>query len=169
MLGLWAVSSPLLSDAPDQPALAAAREKAQHWLVGAATGPELNSLLWRLMSALRLGPPAEATRPLVDQLLSRQRPDGGWAQTDSLPSDPLATGQALFVLQSAGVDSHDGALQRGMAYLVDSQSADGGWTMHSRPATPDGPPGKTVAGSPISYTGTAWATIGLIRCGGRVD
>jgi hypothetical protein len=169
LLGLWAISSPLLSDAPDQPALAAAREKAQHWLAGAAMGPELNSLLWRLMTAVRLGQPAESTRPLIDRLLASQRADGGWAQTDSLPSDPLATGQALYVLRSAGIDSRDAAIQRGIAYLVDSQSADGGWTMHSRPATPDGPPGKTIAGSPISYTGTAWAAIGLIRCGGPRD
>jgi hypothetical protein len=169
LLGLWAVSSPLLADAPDQAPLATAREKARHWLAGAAPGAELDSDLWRLMIALRTEQPADVTRPLIERLLARQRPDGGWAQTDALPSDALATGQALYVLRSAGLSADDPALQRGVDCLLNTQSADGSWVMHSRPATPDGPPGKTAINSPISYTGSAWAVIGLARCGSRND
>ena len=50
-----------------------------------------------------------------------------------------------------------------VAFLVASQTADGNWTMTSRPMLdkPDGGPAKNLL--PITSAGTAWAALGLVR------
>src|SRR5262245_9745978 len=56
-----------------------------------------------------------------EQLLSPQRPDDGWAQLDTLPSDAYATGQALYALNVAG-----------RLPALQTQLADGSWHIQSR-------------------------------------
>ncbi len=66
-------------------------------------------------------------------LLKQQRPDGGWAQLDTLPSDAYATGQALFALHtSGGLSAKDPAYLRGTKFLFASQCDDGSWHVATR-------------------------------------
>jgi hypothetical protein len=109
---------------------------------------------------------AEALRPAAQELLKQQRPDGGWAQLPALETDAYATGQALMALASAGqIATSDPAYQRGVAYLLRTQFADGSWLVRSRsfpfqPYKESGfPHGKDQW---ISAAGTSWATMALM-------
>ncbi|HEV3445581.1 MAG TPA: hypothetical protein VG099_13115, partial [Gemmataceae bacterium] len=78
-------------------------------------------------------------KKLVDQLLDKQRDDGGW----SLPSlgtwvrgdgtgqetasDGYATALVLHVLQTAGVLTNDVRIAKGLAWLKRNQAATGAW------------------------------------------
>ena len=100
------------------------------------------------------------------QLLSLQRPDGGWAQSSALQSDAYATGQALVALrESRVVTVSDAAFQRGIRYLLNSQLADGSWYVRSRaPAIQpyfdsDFPHGLDQF---ISAAATNWAAMALL-------
>jgi len=103
-----------------------------------------------------------ATRSSV---LTRQRADGGWPQTDRDESDAYATGTALVILHKTGLAVDDPAYQRGLAYLLRTQADDGAWHVVTR-ATPV----QTYfdAGYPyekdqfISYLAGAWATQALL-------
>jgi ankyrin repeat protein len=98
------------------------------------------------------------------ELVSLQRPDGGWAQTPDLKSDAYATGEALYTLTSLGVPASDAAVRRGVDFLLRSQAADGSWHVASRamkiqPYFESGfPYGHDQW---ISHAGSAWAIIGL--------
>ena len=66
-------------------------------------------------------------------LLKQQRPDGGWAQLDTLPSDAYATGQALFALHtSKAISGKDPAYLHGTKFLFASQCDDGSWHVATR-------------------------------------
>ena len=79
----------------------------------------------------RCKPPARRKRTWIRPLRSccaSQRKDGGWSQTEALESDAYATGSALVVLHRAGgLATADPAYQRGIAFLLKSQLADGSW------------------------------------------
>jgi hypothetical protein len=88
------------------------------------------------------GVPASELRHDVEQLISAQRADGGWAQTAFLDSDAF----------------------RGAAYLLQSQYLDGSWHLRSR--APKFQP-YFQSGFPfdhdqwISSTATSWVLIAL--------
>lgn len=93
-----------------------------------------------------------------------QRPDGGWSQLPTLESDAYATGQALTALQAAGMKVTDTVYERGVAFLLKSQLADGSWFVKSRSEAfqpyfessfPHGPDQW------ISAAGTSWAITAL--------
>lgn len=99
------------------------------------------------------------------ELLAAQRPDGGWAQLDSIESDAYATGQAMVALYESGVLTPEGkAYQRGMVYLLRTQLADGSWLVRTR-SSPFQP--LKESGFPhgrdqwISAAGTSWAAMAL--------
>ena len=50
---------------------------------------------------------------------------------------------------------------KGQAWLVSKQQAEGNWNMTPRPNKPGDKESENVG--PITYVGTAWATLGLIR------
>jgi hypothetical protein len=101
----------------------------------------------------------------VHGLLSRQRPDGGWAQTDDMSSDVYATATAVTALQQAGGLAADHpAVVAGCRYLIQSQLPDGTWHVvtHAKPIQAyyesGFPHGKDQF---ISITATSWATLAL--------
>ena len=81
-------------------------------------------------------------RPEIDRLLGRQNDDGGWGQLRNLPSDPYATGQALYVLSQAGVPPARAEVRRGVGFLLapasrrvladDAPRPSGGEALHQR-------------------------------------
>lgn len=108
-------------------------------------------------------------RPEIEKaaadLLARQRPDGGWAQLDDIESDAYATGEAMVALYEAGAaDRASKALERGVAYLLRTQHADGSWLVRTR-SSPVQP--LKDSGFPhgrdqwISAAGTSWAAMAL--------
>jgi hypothetical protein len=111
------------------------------------------------------GADAEDIKKAVGQLLTDQRPDGGWAQLPVLASDAYATGQVLVALHRAGgVAVSDEAYRRGVKYLLRTQEDDGSWLVptRARPANryfeSGYPHGKFQF---ISFAGSCWATMAL--------
>ncbi len=103
----------------------------------------------------------------VQEILTQQRDDGGWAQLTDLDSDAYATGSALIALQQSGqIKSASKVYQRGLKFLINSQKKDGSWHVVSRSHPiqkfyeSSFPHGKDQF---ISCSGTAWATLALLQ------
>jgi ankyrin repeat protein len=111
-----------------------------------------------------------AGEPLIhraaDLLKREQNADGGWSQLSGANSDAYATGMVLVALKWAiDLPATDPVYQRGVAYLLRTQEADGSWFVHKRAAASNAyfesgfPHGKFQF---ISYAGTCWATMALM-------
>jgi hypothetical protein len=137
-----------------------ARAKAAVWLAKTPPNDTTQSAALRLLVKIRGKEPAETVRSETDRLLHQQNKDGGWGQIKDAASDAYATGQSLYVLSLAGVNWKRPELQRAARFLVDTQKADGSWLMTGR-AHPGATPSKNLV--PITYFGSAWATLGLMR------
>ena len=118
--------------------------------------------LWALDAA---GVGEDDVRKAAEELASAQHNDGGWGQTDTMESDPYATGTALVALHEAGGMSADGPVyERGVKFLLQSQQPDGSWLVHTRSK-----PFQTYyeSGFPhgkdqfISMSATGWAATAL--------
>jgi len=97
----------------------------------------------------------------IERIVAKQNADGGWSQVKDAPSDAWATGQTLYVLSPAGRKPDDPAVRKAREFLVKTQLADGSWLMKSRPKGPEMKSAKNL--EPITYSGTSWALLGLIR------
>lgn len=98
---------------------------------------------WSVLIALHaagIGPDDPAVRRAVRWLGSRQNGDGGWGESNDsyipehrqarAPSTPFQTAWALLGLLAAGEGGAE-AVQRGIAYLLRTQQAEGLWTDRS--------------------------------------
>ncbi len=100
----------------------------------------------------------------VHQLIALQRSGGGWGQTEGLPADAYATGEALYALHESGMAASDPVYRRGVDFLLRTQLDDGSWHVKTRAA---GFQPYFQSGFPhdhdqwISQAGTAWAVIAL--------
>ena len=88
-------------------------------------------------------------QPAIDELLSLQRADGGWAELTDWEADAYATGHVLYVLALAGYTADRPEIKRAVDFLVATQKEDGSWPMKSR-STPDGSPGSSKLLTPIN-------------------
>jgi ankyrin repeat protein len=100
----------------------------------------------------------------VAQLVSKQRADGGWGQTDYLASDAYATGESLWALHESGMPAADPVYARGADFLLRTQKEDGTWHVVTRalafqPYFQSGFPHDHDQW--ISQSGTAMAVIAL--------
>jgi hypothetical protein len=148
------------ADAKEKSEIRESREKSSAWLAKAKPTETTQALAVRLFADVRAGKPPKELQSEIDRLLARQNKDGGWGQDRELASDAYATGQALYFLSLAGVKSNQAELERGVSYLVSTQKEDGSWPMKSRAHPGEKPFTNPV---PITYFGSAWATMGLIR------
>jgi len=160
LLAFMALSPHVAADPKAKPAVRNSREKAAAWLRKSKPGDDTQAVALRLLRDVRAGVPAKELQAGIDQLLSRQNKDGGWSQIKGLPSDAYATGQALYFLSLAGVKNDRAEIRRAVSFLVGNQKADGSW-----PMTPRAHPGAKPASNPvpITYFGSAWATLALMR------
>lgn len=149
-------ADPAKEQAPFRDSLASARK----WLAKTKPADSTQALAIRLLRDARAGEPGKHIQAGIDQILHRQHKDGGWGQDKDLPSDAYATGQALYFLRLAGLKKDHDAIRRGVAYLSATQRDDGSWPMKSR-AHPGATPMTNPV--PITYFGSAWATLGLLR------
>ena len=140
--------------------------KARQWLAAATpiTSEDRNMKLLGLSWA---DADRAARQPLVRDIVARQQPDGGWRQHDGLTSDAYATGQTLYVLAKAGeIAPSDPVYQKGVQYLLKTQSANGAWRVVSRAPKFQAffASGFPFAGNQwISAWATGWATMALAQ------
>jgi ankyrin repeat protein len=99
----------------------------KEWLLG-AQAVILEDMDMRLVGAAA-GASAAELRKLAEPIFAQRRSDGGWAQRTGFPSDAYATGMTLWALNEAGVMRPD---DRGVKFLLGTQSADGSWHVMSR-------------------------------------
>ena len=136
-------------------------ERAAKWLESAEPRTTEDRTM-QILGICWAGHKAPADR--VRQLVSKQRADGGWGQTDNLPSDAYATGEALWALHESGLAASDPVYQRGVEFLLRTQKDDGAWHVVTRalafqPYFQSGFPYDHDQW--ISQAGTAMATIAL--------
>ena len=143
---------------------AARIERARNWLETAkpVTGEDRTM---RLLGLAWAKSPTKFLRDAAEQVIARQRQDGGWAQLEGLETDAYATGMALVALHASGqVTATDPVYQRGVGYLLRTQLDDGSWLVRTRsmpfqPYKESGfPHGRNQW---ISAAGTSWAAMAL--------
>jgi len=141
--------------------IAAVRE----WLIK-TPAKDTEDRVFRLLALDFVGAEPKLRRIAARELLSSQRLDGGWGQTERLPSDPYATASVIVALREHGGLERDAAVNsRGVAYLVRTQRPDGSWFVKSRsrpfqPYYESGfPHGKNQF---ISVSASGWAATALI-------
>jgi ankyrin repeat protein len=139
-------------------------ERARSWLQSTEPADTTD----RVFQLLGLGwaqADSETITNAVTKLLGEQRADGGWAQLPTLASDGYATGLALYALhEGGGVAALHPAYQRGVAFLLRTQLADGSWFVASRsfPVVAYSKSGFPHGRSQfISAAATCWATMAL--------
>ena len=143
----------------------AAMAQNEAWLLK-TPAEDTEDRVYRLR-ALHLLNRREAMEVEVSKLLSEQRKDGGWGQMTFLDSDAYATGTVLAALVDTGAISVVSAdYQRGVAYLVREQKADGSWHVKKRtrmvqPMFESGFPHEHDQF--ISYSASCWATYALLK------
>jgi len=125
-------------------------------------------LAFKLLGLQWCGSSTEQRKTTAAILLSMQNADGGWSQLPSLGSDAYATGQNLYALyESSMLKPDDPAYQKGLAYLLKTQNAEGAWIVSSRsfPIQPffttDFPPYDE--NQYISATASNWALMALLN------
>ena len=152
-----------------QPSVAeieAALQKADQWLIAVKLTSQ-EDLVFRVWGLAQDKAATDAVQSVLDQLLQRQREEGGWGQLPDMPSDAYATGQAIFVLREAGLSRDNARLRRGVEFLMQTRQADGSWLVKSRSKPiqeffDNGDPhGKDQF---ISISATAWAVTALAKC-----
>jgi hypothetical protein len=136
------------------------RARAATWLERQKHGESTQARALQLFRDVREGKSPTKLERGIERLLGLQREDGGWGQERGLDSDAYATGQALYFLSLAGVSSDRAEVRRAVAFLAANQREDGSWPMTSR-AHPWATPMTNPV--PITYFGSAWATLGLMR------
>ena len=138
--------------------------KAGAWL--AKTNPQgASDENWKLLGLFWSKANPDRITQSARQILSHQRPDGGWAQLPGLATDAYATGQSLYALAVSGaIDTNSAAWKRGIDYLLKTQQADGTWRVKSRsfPFQPYFESGFPYGPDQwISIAGSSWATMAL--------
>lgn len=163
LLALMSLSPHVPAEPKDKSDVRESRDKGIAWLAKEKPTDTTQALAIRLFRDVRAGRSEKELQPAIGGLFARQNKDGGWGQLKDRESDAFATGQTLYFLRLAGVDSSRPELKRGVEFLMKTQKEDGSWPMKRR-----GHPGVTPSNNiwPITYLGSAWATIGLIRTTG---
>jgi ankyrin repeat protein len=154
---------------PSQKAQADAAVARARKFLESHTARDTEERSYQLLGLRWAGAERALLRKLGAALQATQRPDGGWSSLAGRESDSYSTGQALVALHDgASVAIIDSSWQRGIAYLLKTQAADGTWHTTSRlhaPA-PLSPP-YFDAGYPhghdqfLSMQGASWAVMAL--------
>lgn len=139
-------------------------QRAASWLRNARPHNTEEQVM-QLMGLAWAGVSQRDLRPFAAGVLNAQQDDGAWSQLDGRETDAYVTGAALVALAASGmVRPPDGAYQRGVAYLLRTQQADGTWHVRTRsfpfqPLVDSGfPNGRDQW---ISAAGTSWAAMAL--------
>ena len=165
-LGLRAVQ---LYHHPSQKAQADAAVARARTFLESRTARDTEERSYQLLGLRWAGADRATLRKLAVALQATQRPDGGWSSIAGRDSDVYSTGQALVALHDGGsVAIIDSSWQRGIAYLLKTQAADGTWHATSRlhPPAPLSPPYFDAGYAHghdqfLSMQGASWAVMAL--------
>lgn len=146
--------------------------KARPWIIDSKPHSQ-EDFNGKFKALIALDAPAHEIKAARQELLKRQREDGGWAQLPEMKSDAYATGQTLHALvtRTALTDRDPAflmAIDRARSYLIRTQKEDGSWFVKSRSKPiqklfDNGDPhGKDQF---ISMAATSWATAALAKSG----
>jgi hypothetical protein len=150
---------------PKQKARIAERLQVVRGWLAKSPARDTEDRVFRLWALKRVGAEDKQVQAAAQELIGSQRPDGGWAQLDTMKPDAYATGTALVALhQAAGLPTNDAVYRRGMLFLLTAQLGDGSWHVRSRSK-----PFQTYfeSGFPhgkdqfISLAASSWATTAL--------
>jgi squalene cyclase len=86
----------------------------------------------KLMGLVWTQAPHSDVEASVQQILSQQRPGGGWPQRDGMVPDAYATGICLYALHTASILPKDNAYLNGVRFLQQNQYQDGSWLVKTR-------------------------------------
>ena len=138
---------------------------ALKWLLDASP-VTVEDRVFHLRSLEYLEAPPASLKLHADNLLEMQQPDGGWAQTEDMKSDPYATATVMVgLIRTQQITPENIPYQKGLSFLLKHQTESGSWHVESR-SKPFQKYFET--GFPhekdqfISTTATAWATIALL-------
>jgi ankyrin repeat protein len=151
---------------PQQADYAKAVQKGAIWL-SRAEAKTTEDRVFQLLGLGWTGRNKETLHKAAQELMTLQKPDGGWAQLPTLSSDAYATGQALTALAEAGgLAVTDPVYRRGVRFLLSTQFEDGSWhvgtrTLPVQPYFDSEFPHDTDQF--ISAAATNWATMALER------
>jgi N-acyl-D-amino-acid deacylase len=123
------------ASAEQREAAQAAFRRGLSWIVDApAESTEDHAArLWSLCRfQARVEGAGERLGAARDDLVKLQRDDGGWGQRAGMASDAYATGEAVTILRRTGTPPADPVIQRGVAFLLRTQEADGSWFVRTR-------------------------------------
>ena len=141
--------------------------RAAAWL-NSHTAPDTEGRTYQLLGLLWAGSTPQRRAALARGLGATQQADGGWGSIDGRASEAYSTAEALIALHEAGgVSTSDPAWQRGLAFLLRTQAADGTWHVPSRLHVPGLSPPYFESGYPyghdqfISPAGAAWAVMAI--------
>jgi squalene-hopene/tetraprenyl-beta-curcumene cyclase len=160
ILAYIALGPQLPADPKEKSDVRDARDNADAWLAKQKPNDTTQAAALRLLMKARAGVPAKELQTEIDRFIGRRNKDGGWGQLKEAPSDAYATGQALYVLNLVGVKPDRAEVKRAVTFLVEAQKEDGSWPITPR-SHPDATPAKNAV--PITYFGSAWGTLGLLR------
>jgi hypothetical protein len=160
ILAYLALGPHVPSDANEKSPIRDSRENALGWLGKNKPNGSTQAMALRLFRDVRAGKTPKELEAGIEQLLGRQNKNGGWGQDKDLASDAFASGQALYFLNLAGVKNNRPEIERAVAFLAGTQKENGSWPMASRAHPGEKPMTNPV---PITYFGSAWATLGLLR------
>lgn len=142
-----------------------ARDKAIQWLHRARPG-DTEDQVFRLRALLESGAERSLVEEAIRELVKQQLPAGSWRQTPTREGDAYATATVLLGLRYAGMPTTDPVYQRGVAYLLRTQTPEGAWivTTRNKPIQrwfDNGDPGGKHQF--ISFLATGWATLALLE------
>jgi hypothetical protein len=139
--------------------------RGRDWLLQAK--PEhTEDKAFRLRALVQAGADEKELAAARKILLKDQKEDGSWVQLADKDGDAYATGTVLAALRSTGLRTDDDVYQKGVKYLLKTQSDDGAWlvTTRSRPVQTffdNGDPGGKSQF--ISFLATNWAVLALLE------
>jgi hypothetical protein len=128
----------------------AAAAKAEQWLVNVKPANLLET------AALLLAVNDKSREKRLDVLRKAQTSDGGWGPFPDSPPEVFDTAMVLIALaQSRETEGAAKMIERGRAFLISTQNADGSWLATTRPRG-----GESYA---QQMSTTAWATLALLH------
>ncbi len=152
------------AESPQRKQLDEKLKKSIDWLSNAEV-KETEDRTFQLWALKEAKANKDTIKSVVKNLLSEQKPDGGWAQLPGMESDAYATGNVMSILLlTNAVSKNDPVIKHASEWLLKSQLPDGSWHVVSRskpfqPYFESGfPHGKDQF---ISMAATCWATVGL--------